>query len=233
MGRVYIYVLQDPHHYAPRYVGMTIRPQIRMKEHIRESKLKNNNPKNDWIRKLRRNGVSPTMLLIEATCDHRAAEREIFWVNYFRNCGYKIMNYAEPGGKPPTLFGEQHPMWGKRLADFGIYRSGKNNPMWGKVGHWKNKQRTSDTNEKISKTLQSKESDYNVTALSKDDIFAVDKMLRDGILSGVEIARQFGVSKSVVSAIKHRSKKAFKFLENKDEAIYTGHDYSRSDREPS
>lgn len=119
---VFIYFLKDPRKFQPRYVGSSVRPKERLKEHKRESKLKNNNPKNDWIRKLTREGICPEMIILEETEESYREEKEKYWTFLFKGKGYDILNYAEPGGKPPTFYGKDHPMYGRKLSEFGINR---------------------------------------------------------------------------------------------------------------
>lgn len=218
VDKQYIYYLKHPNNFSPRYIGVSIRPQIRLKEHVRESKLLTNTPKNDWIRKMLKEGFKPEMVILEE-CFDNWPEREKYWTNYFKERGYDILNYAEPGGKPPIFHGEDHPMWGRHLSDFGIDRRGNKNPMYGNEGYWNGKQRNSDTNEKISATLKSKPTNYSITSLNKEQIIEVDKLLQDGKMLQVEIAKIFCISKGMVSSIKYRRQKAFKFLDGVDNEI--------------
>ncbi len=209
----YIYILKNPLFFNPRYVGVTIRPEIRLCEHSRESKLMTNTPKNDWIRKLQRSNLIPEMTIVELCCENCWSLRETYWYNYFIKCGYKMLNYAKTGGKPPIFYGEEHPMYGRRLIDFGIDRKGKNNPMYGKKGAWNGVKRDVETKSKISLTLKNKPSNYNITALTKFQIIEVDNLLKKGILSQTDIAKKFNVGKSLISSVKFRKQKCFKFLE--------------------
>ena len=62
----YIYTLSDPITGDVRYVGKSIRPDGRYKDHIRESRLANiNTYKISWIKSLISSGLSPVMDIID------------------------------------------------------------------------------------------------------------------------------------------------------------------------
>ena len=66
-NKVYIYSLSDPITDEVRYIGKTIRPKQRYKEHIRNSKDKKTYS-NCWINSLIKDGLKPILSILEE-CD--------------------------------------------------------------------------------------------------------------------------------------------------------------------
>ena len=62
--RVYFYILKDPRTQEVRYVGQTVNPTNRFRNHIWESKTKNVTHKHKWIVSLLRRNLHPVMEII-------------------------------------------------------------------------------------------------------------------------------------------------------------------------
>lgn len=87
-GNEFIYVLIDPRDNAVRYVGKTLRPLNRLREHISSSK----NPyMRQWIAELRKEGLSPICKFIERTSVYWN-ERERFWIAHYLSQGANLLN---------------------------------------------------------------------------------------------------------------------------------------------
>lgn len=90
-----IYVLSDPRNEDIRYVGKTKQAiEKRLKQHLRD---RNNNRRTNWIKSLRKVGVSPTILLIENTDEQNWEIRERYWIKYYRSLGYDLTNLTDGG----------------------------------------------------------------------------------------------------------------------------------------
>lgn len=97
-----IYCLCDPETGEPRYVGKTTgRLRKRLVSHIYESvhMLRGDTHKSRWIRKLLRNGLSPTIQLIRSGTEAGWEQIEIETIAEYRNrYGNRLLNIAPGGG---------------------------------------------------------------------------------------------------------------------------------------
>ena len=92
-SKVYIYGLTGDDNVV-RYVGKTIRPNIRKLEHIAESKSsKVNYYKNNWIKKILQNGENLRIVILEECDEFNWAEKEKQWIKSFPN----LTNISEGG----------------------------------------------------------------------------------------------------------------------------------------
>jgi len=93
---VYIYVLIDPRNNKVKYVGKTVNLQNRFEQHIYW--FTGSNPrKENWIKKLIKEGLRPEMLVIEQ-CDYSNwQEREKFWISFYRQKSTDLTNISDGG----------------------------------------------------------------------------------------------------------------------------------------
>lgn len=74
----YIYALIDPTNQNLRYIGKTVNPHNRLKQHLSD---KDDSPhKVNWINKLQRQGLQPVLKVLEVCTDADWPERERFWI---------------------------------------------------------------------------------------------------------------------------------------------------------
>lgn len=92
----HIYVLIDPITDQVRYVGWTSNPKQRIKNHIARSKHENHHRAN-WIKSLLKKEVLPKMMIIETGKGLGYAERESFWISYYRSIGCDLTNSTNGG----------------------------------------------------------------------------------------------------------------------------------------
>jgi len=97
MDKHYIYGLFAPDTNKLRYVGYSINPTRRYREHIHHTHQyvsKNNN----WIISLKKNGYKPCLKIMEV-CDtlEQGIQRESYWIRYFRKKGCKLNNHNDGG----------------------------------------------------------------------------------------------------------------------------------------
>ena len=93
-----IYGLIDPISGQVRYVGKSIHPIQRLKEHLKAARLKHKNRCCNWIRSLLKKGREPVLIILQHYVPlklWRDAER--FWVQYYKDKGCKLTNLAPAG----------------------------------------------------------------------------------------------------------------------------------------
>jgi len=91
-NKVYIYSLSDPITDEVRYIGKTIRPKQRYKEHIRNSKDKKTYS-NCWINSLIKDGLKPILSILEECDESNWIEREKYYISINSN----LTNLTEGG----------------------------------------------------------------------------------------------------------------------------------------
>lgn len=98
---VKIYELRDPRDLtcSPRYVGITTKSlKDRLYLHIYDATSGKKHYRANWSRKLIREGVAPTIHLIEEVIGWEyACEVEKYWIKEFREQGYKLTNSTDGG----------------------------------------------------------------------------------------------------------------------------------------
>jgi hypothetical protein len=109
MRIIVIYGLYDPRNGELRYIGKTAHDRMtrRLWEHRSEAALKENNPRNRWLRSLLRLGLSPEMRVIEETTEAAWQECECRWISYFRHAGACLTNTTEGGEGGATCKGRK------------------------------------------------------------------------------------------------------------------------------
>lgn len=94
-----IYTLSDPKTDELRYVGKTsMSLEERLKHHIWPSSLKEKTYRANWISSLMAKGLKPKIELLE---EHKTQseldEAEIFYIEYFRAIGFRLVNTSNGG----------------------------------------------------------------------------------------------------------------------------------------
>lgn len=102
----FIYGLCDPRTARIRYVGVTIHPDQRLREHLSKWSLKKRSRKNGWLKSLLKLDLRPTMPWLEIA-DHwdEACEIEQFWIEKLLNQGFDLTNLTKGGD---GIYGYQH-----------------------------------------------------------------------------------------------------------------------------
>lgn len=95
----YIYGLADPRSpWDVRYVGASVAPQRRLRQHLREALSDHKSHKLDWIRDLVAEGVRPMLKVIDVHSDVEVArEQERFLVKWYRADGHRLTNATADG----------------------------------------------------------------------------------------------------------------------------------------
>ena len=80
---VYIYTLTDPITEQVRYVGKTITPKRRYRQHLCCAKQFISHSQR-WIQGLLDRDLKPVMQIIETTTRSQWRERERYWIKYYQ-----------------------------------------------------------------------------------------------------------------------------------------------------
>lgn len=94
-----IYKLIDPESNEVRYIGLTFNTlKQRLKSHYNENAKSH---KCYWIKKLKLQGLKPIIESIEENIGsyEEACEKEIYYIDYYKNNGHKLTNQATGGNK--------------------------------------------------------------------------------------------------------------------------------------
>jgi hypothetical protein len=96
---VEIYTLSDPRNGEIRYVGKAVSAVARLKTHIRDARRRDT-PLYRWINKLARDGVIPSVSVIDTCSPDDWREREISAIADERGRNPRLLNVADGGDEP-------------------------------------------------------------------------------------------------------------------------------------
>lgn len=100
--KAYIYTLEDPRSGEIRYVGWTVNPGRRRREHVgRARRGEDDTRKGRWVRKLDAGGVRPELVVIEAVPLEERESAEGRWIADLRSAGHRLTNMTDGGGGTP------------------------------------------------------------------------------------------------------------------------------------
>jgi len=99
MNTFYIYSLKNPITNEIRYIGKTGDLHRRLQNHISHSKTHNTRICN-WIKSLITNNLLPIIDIIEICNDSNWEEREIYWIQYYKDLGFNLVNFRKGGNEP-------------------------------------------------------------------------------------------------------------------------------------
>jgi len=91
----FIYVLKDPRSGGVCYVGSSVNPKARVEEHIWEAKNRTSGVRSlkaEWINDLLKNSLRPQIEVIEMTERARGAERESYWILFYKKKNPQLLN---------------------------------------------------------------------------------------------------------------------------------------------
>lgn len=93
----YVYALGDPRTDEIRYVGRSVQPEIRLRDHMRKT-APNGNRSRRWLHALKRRGLRPVFWILEVVPnENHAGKRETWWIHYFWRVGARLANETDSG----------------------------------------------------------------------------------------------------------------------------------------
>lgn len=127
MNIIYIYSLKNPITNEIRYIGKTGNLHRRLQNHISHSKTLNTRIGN-WIKSLIKENLLPIIDIIEICNDDNWEKREIYWIQYYKDLGFNLVNFRK-GGNEPTPNKKQYQKFTKVKDKYVVKRS-KNNKLY-------------------------------------------------------------------------------------------------------
>jgi len=100
----FIYTLEFPVGNI-RYVGKSNNPNKRLKNHIKEAKMRNKNHKDKWINSL---SEAPIVKVIEEVSVMNWEIKEKYWIKYYKDNGYNLVNGTDEGEGSNGFLGKTH-----------------------------------------------------------------------------------------------------------------------------
>lgn len=100
---VYIYGLKNGGSDEYRYIGKTIRPKNRLKEHLNEKPRKFSYHKLNWITESINNGKDIEFEIIEEVSEDNWQEKEKYYIDYYKKLGHNLTNLLEGGISPQMI----------------------------------------------------------------------------------------------------------------------------------
>lgn len=99
----HVYCLIDPRSGQARYIGQSVRPQQRLREHCSPGRRRS--PCATWVRDVRAAGQVPVMLVLESVTAEQVLVVESFWISSLLAVGATLMNGTTDGRGPPSHVG--------------------------------------------------------------------------------------------------------------------------------
>lgn len=91
-----IYALVDPLSGRVRYVGWTVNLTVRIRDHLKPSRLLGRQRRDRWLNRLVLQGLRPNVVVLEeVAADWAAAERR--WIKHYRDAGMDLTNHTDGG----------------------------------------------------------------------------------------------------------------------------------------
>jgi hypothetical protein len=91
---VSIYLLVDPRGIKKGYVGKAANPQKRFAQHVGSGAR---GYCRSWIMSLKKQGLIPTLVVLDIVPDSQWEEQERHWIKYYRELGWVLVNLTEGG----------------------------------------------------------------------------------------------------------------------------------------
>jgi hypothetical protein len=103
--RIYFYVLIDPFTDKIRYVGQTVDPGNRFRNHIYEAKQNNRNHKERWVMQLIRKNAKPIMKVLweEILTKEDANSFETYMIDFYKQEGHDLTNEEDRARNNPVI----------------------------------------------------------------------------------------------------------------------------------
>lgn len=112
-GDVFIYRLIDPETGDTHYIGKSVSPHQRLRQHLKET----DSPKSYWVQSLREKGLEPILEIIDVCPAQKADEVEHRWIFEYRKNKAKLFNVYPHAPENDERFGKYNSLedWEKVL----------------------------------------------------------------------------------------------------------------------
>lgn len=120
----FVYALRDPVTHWFYYVGQSLNPRGRFREHLKE---KLSPLKLEWVEDLTARGLLPWLMILERVPLEQLYQREGFWITKLRDQGHPLFNKTHGSGKRFTP--EQRQRHLLALKRIGELKRGKSRPV--------------------------------------------------------------------------------------------------------
>lgn len=109
---VSIYTLSDPRTTQVRYVGKSVDPVRRLRNHLTPSRLtRQTTHLANWLKLLKSLGLRPLLAVVESNLTEESWPiRETYWISKFKEDGCDLTNCL-PGGEGGATFGRRGKKW--------------------------------------------------------------------------------------------------------------------------
>lgn len=131
MENTFIYSLSDPITGFVRYIGKSDNVRKRFSDHFKPSSINKNTYKNNWLKKIRGNGLIPIIDIIDEVSKLDWKFWEIHYISLYKSWGFPLVNLTNGGDGCDGYRHSQEVI--KKLKDFKIDKmKGENNPFFNK-----------------------------------------------------------------------------------------------------
>lgn len=227
--RIYFYALKDPETLKIRYIGQTVNPDNRRRNHIYAAKKNNRTHKERWIIQLLRKNLMPIFDILweEVMTADEANDFETYMIQFYKDEGCDLTNTEDRARNNPTIETikvYQFNMDGTFLAEYpnanrAMLLTGVNDAAIGEVCRNPNK----TGNKSRGGFMWSYSKDYSTEYIKLDSSkktlqFSLKGELLNSFSSAREASRATGVCYKRISAnINHRQNTAGGFVWKLDE----------------
>lgn len=211
----FVYGLTDPNSGEVRYIGKSIRPNRRHREHMEPCSLRSVTRKNGWLKSILKTGDEPGMVILSQVPVTLLDEEEMRIIGLFRDLGFDLVNGTNGGDGGAVTdpdarrrISEAHR--GKTLSPEHRRLIGESNR--GKKMSPEARQRQSVAQQRRCDEGRSARGEGIASSvLTENDVREIRRLYEVGNLTNTEIAAQFGVTKTNVGYIVKR--KSWKHVE--------------------
>lgn len=207
----HLYVLVDKRDRSHvRYVGISLDPTSRLRQHFSDAKRGKTYPVHNWIRKIGRENVRMEVETTEPIPYEVLLKLEQNTIWTYRMLDHELLNLTQGG---EGVLGMRHTE--EMKANMSKRVSGRGNPMYGtsnpeaaernhltktgKPGHWEGKPRSEETKRKLSEANRGK---APAQKLTEGIVRAIKGDIENGMW-GTEIAKKYGIAPTTVSNIRN------------------------------
>jgi hypothetical protein len=92
----WVYALIDPRDNQVKYIGKSINPKARLREHIYKCKFEHTE-KGNWVKKLLSLSLEPQMKLLKEAQHTEIPYWEEYYIKHYKSFGINLLNYDDKG----------------------------------------------------------------------------------------------------------------------------------------